>query len=205
MKPLFRLLLGLVLLSASACAQQARPDLYDCEGCEAIYEHSFDDLDWQTTIPPETEAGEPLILSGTVYQTDGTTPAPGVIVYAYHTNNEGVYPTRGGETGWARRHGSLRGWAKTDDRGRYLFRTIRPAPYPGRRSPAHIHMTVKEPDHPEYWIEEVVFVDDPFVTSAYRGEQEGRGGSGIVDLTRDDEGGWQGVRDIVLERHPEDR
>ena len=198
-------LFSLLLFTTSACAQQPRPDLYRCEGCEAIYEHAFDDLDWQTVIPPEDEPGEPLVLEGTVYETDGTTPAADVVIYAYHTNAQGVYPTRGDETGWARRHGYLRGWIKTDDEGRYRFRTIRPASYPGRETPAHIHMTVKEPGHPEYWIDAVVFESDPYVSASSRGGGEARGGSGVIRLTRDADGVWRGTRDIRLEPHPEDR
>ena len=194
------------LLTASACAQQAaRSNLYVCEGCEAIYEHAFDNLSWQTTIPPDGEPGELLVIRGTVYQTDGTTPAPDVIVYAYHTNAEGVYPTRGDEEGWARRHGYLRGWTKTNAEGQYQFRTIKPGLYPSRKTPAHIHMTIKEPDHREYWIDEILFADDPHLTTEIRRDAQNRGGSGIIQLSGNAEGVWQGTRDIVLEKHPTDQ
>ena len=184
----------------SMLAAQSRPNLFQCEGCEAIREHSFDNLSWSTRIPPAAEPGDPLILSGVVYQKDGRTPAPGVIVYAYHTNTGGVYPTRGDEQGWASRHGYLRGWVKTNERGEYRFETIRPGGYPGRTDPAHIHMIVKEPDRQEYWIDEVVFEDDPRVTERYRTAQQNRGGNGIIRLTREQSGGWSGRRDIILER-----
>ena len=184
----------------STLGAQSRPDLFQCEGCEAIREHSFDNLSWSTRIPPAGEPGDPLVLTGVVYQTDGKTPAPGVIVYAYHTNTGGVYPTRGDEQGWGRRHGYLRGWAKTNERGEYRFETIRPGGYPGRTDPAHIHMIVKEPDRQEYWIDEVVFEDDPRVTDRYRTAQQNRGGNGVIRLSRDQSGGWSGRRDIILER-----
>ena len=186
-------------LTAIACLGQSRPDLYVCEGCEAIYERSFDDLSWRTTIPPEGEPGEPLVLTGRVFQPDGRTPAAGVVIYAYHTNAKGVYPTRGDERDWARRHGYLRGWVKTSVEGRYEFRTVRPATYPSRSAPAHIHLIVKEPGRQEYWIDQVVFEDDPLVDSRYRADHDGRGGSGIIRLTKDESGTWQGRRDIVLE------
>lgn len=192
------LLFSLFLTSPRACSQPARPGLYDCEGCEAIHEHSFDDLGWETVIPGEDEPGEPLTISGTVFQADGRTPAPDVIVYAYHTDAQGVYPTRGDETGWARRHGYLRGWVKTDAEGRYRFRTIKPAPYPGRQSPAHIHVIVKEPDRREYWIDEIVFEGDPLLTPDTRSEDP-RGGPGLITLVRNDRGEWEGTRDIILE------
>jgi protocatechuate 3,4-dioxygenase beta subunit len=204
MKPFLFLIVLACLMAASACAQQpARPNLYTCEGCEAIYEHPFDNLTPRTTIPPDDELGEPLVISGTVYQTDGTTPAPGVIVYAYHTNAEGVYPTRGDEKGWARRHGYPRGWMKTDAEGRYDFRTIKPGSYPNRQTPAHIHLTVKEPEHREYWIDEILFEDDPNLSASVRRDAQNRGGSGIIQLSQDAEGVWHGTRDIILEKHPE--
>jgi protocatechuate 3,4-dioxygenase beta subunit len=187
------------LATATAGLGQERSNLYVCEGCEAIYEHSLDDLSWHTTIPPEGEPGEPLVLSGRVFQPDSRTPAAGVIIYAYHTNAEGVYPTRGDERDWGRRHGYLRGWVETDAEGRYQFTTIRPASYPSRNAPAHIHLVVKEPGRQEYWIDQVVFEGDPWVDAGYRADHDGRGGSGIIRLTKDESGTWRGQRDIVLE------
>ena len=196
------LVYAIALSVRPALATQDRPsrrDLYVCEGCEAIYERSFDDLSWRTTIPPEGEPGEPLVLAGRVFQSDGKKPAAGIIIYAYHTNAKGVYPTRGDERGWERRHGYLRGWVETDAEGRYQFTTIRPALYPSRSAPAHIHLVIKEPGRQEYWIDQVVFEDDPQVDDRYRDERRGRGGSGIIRLTMDESGVWQGRRDIVLE------
>jgi protocatechuate 3,4-dioxygenase beta subunit len=195
--------LWLTLLVPTVLTAQARPNLYQCEGCEAIYEHSLEDLSWSTTIPPAGEPGQRLILMGRVYQADGTTPAPGVVIYIHHTNAAGVYPRNGTEQGWGRRHGYLRGWVKTNADGDYRFETIRPAPYPGRTDPAHIHMTIKEPGRREYWIDEVVFTDDPLVTERYRARMENRGGNGIVTPSRDAAGAWLVRRDIILE--PADR
>ena len=188
------------LLAAPSVLAAQRPDLYRCEGCEAIHEHSFEGLAFSTTIPPRGEPGARLVLTGRVLKPDGVTPAPGVVVYAYHTNAAGVYPTRGNERGWDRRHGYLRGWVVSGPDGAYRFETIRPGPYPGRGDPAHIHMTVKEPGRRAYWIDEVVFLDDPRVDDRYRAAQSGRGGPGAIALTRDPSGTWLGRRDIILER-----
>lgn len=205
MKDVLFLLLFIAGNVGAGCftASAQRSNLYNCEGCEAIHEHPFDDLTWSARMAESTEPGERLVLTGTVYAVDGTTPAKDVIVYAYQTNAEGVYPTRDDEKGWARRHGYLRGWIKTDENGRYRFDTIKPGSYPGRSAPAHIHMTVKEPGKQEYWIDDVVFDDDPFLTNADREEQSNRGGAGIVSLSRTQDGAWSAVRDIVLERHPD--
>ena len=189
-----------VLLVPGALLSQSRPNLFQCEGCEAIHEHGFEDLGWSTVLPPAGEAGERMVLTGRVYRPDGATPASDVVIYIHHTNASGVYPRRGDERGWGRRHGYLRGWAKSNAQGEFRFETIRPAPYPGRTDPAHIHITIKEPGRQEYWIDEVVFTDDPLVTPAYGARVENRGGSGIVTPTRDAGGTWMVRRDIVLER-----
>src|SRR5258706_13601420 len=109
-----------------------------CDGCDLIYEGMPSSLQWETTIPPAGEPGQPLIISGTIYKKDGTTPAPGVILYLYHTDNSGRYSPSTGQTA-GKRHGHLRGWIKTGTDGHYQFRTIKPMPYPNGKIPAHIH------------------------------------------------------------------
>ena len=76
--------------------------------------------------------------------------------------------------------------------------TIRPGAYPGRGDPAHIHATITEPGQPEGYIDEFVFEGDPRVTAAYRARLRGRGGSGVVRLTRGRDHVWRGERNIVL-------
>lgn len=108
------------------------------------------------------EPGERLIVSGTIYGDDGHTALPGVTVYVYQTDVQGLY-NREGRFGAPHR---LRGWATTDDHGRYGFATIKPGPYPNRTSPAHIHMTVCRRDMPEWWLPEIRFRGDPLLTAA---------------------------------------
>jgi protocatechuate 3,4-dioxygenase beta subunit len=141
-----------------------------------------------------------MVISGRVFKPDGRTPAPNVIVYAYHTNATGVYPQPAiATTTWSRRHGYLRGWVRTNALGEYRFVTIRPTPYENRSDPAHVHVVVKEPDRREYWIDEIVFTDDPLVNARYRSQARNRGGNGIVTPTRDANATWQVRRDITLE------
>lgn len=50
-----------------------------------------------------------------------------------------------------------------------------------------------------YYIDEIVFTDDPLRTSAERERHENkRGGSGVTSPTRDAAGVWKVVRDIQL-------
>jgi protocatechuate 3,4-dioxygenase beta subunit len=135
-----------------------------------------------------------------IYRSDGKTPALDVILYIYHTDSRGHYSHAPGQA-HGLRHGHLRDWMKTDRQGRYRFRTIRPAPYPNGRIPAHIHPIVKEPGRNEYYIDENLFGDDSLVWSKERGRMEDRGGLGVVDVTRNKEGVWDGHRDIILGRN----
>jgi protocatechuate 3,4-dioxygenase beta subunit len=169
-----------------------------CEGCEAIYEGMPSQLNSEARIAPATEPGEPLEASGVIFQPDGKTPAPGVILYAYHTDAKGIYPPAPNANGEARRHGRLRGWIKTNAKGEYKFLSIRPASYPGRNIPAHIHLLVKEPDKNEYYIDDFEFEDDPTLNAQERARRRKAGGSGIVRLTKNSGGVWIAKRDIIL-------
>ena len=184
------LLLAVAAVGASSAAEPVVGE--PCEGCELVFEGMPETLTSEARIAPADEPGEPLTIEGVVTHRDGR-PADGIVVYAYHTDASGIYPSG------ATRHGRLRGWALTDRDGRYRFETIRPAAYPGRRTPQHVHMHVIEPGHATYWIDSLVFSDDPLLREAERRDaREGRGGSGLVEPVEDGSGGWTVRRDIVL-------
>lgn len=166
-----------------------------CEGCEAVFQGLPDDLGSVARLGPDDEPGEPMVLTGTVFDADGE-PAPGIVVYAYQTDAEGIYRPLEDMPRAARRHGVLRGWALTDDEGGYEFRTVRPGSYPGTTIPQHIHLHVIESGRCTYYIEDVRFTDDPMLSENPGGS--GRGGPGLDTPVKDDEGVWQVERDIHL-------
>jgi protocatechuate 3,4-dioxygenase beta subunit len=168
-----------------------------CEGCEAIYEYGNQRLISIDTLPDFKHTEPKLKLTGTIFKKDGKTPAENVILYIYQTDRNGIYATKGNEKGWAKRHGYIRGWIKTDKSGKYTFYTFRPASYPNRAEPEHIHITTKEPNKNEYYIDEFVFDDDPMLTQDKRDKLENRGGSGIVQLILKD-GVLTANRNIIL-------
>lgn len=191
---LFLLCTSLVLWD-SADWTHAHP-LPDCEWCGA--EEAPNDITATTIIADHDEPGERLVLQGTVYAPDRVTPVTGVLLYVYHTNAAGIYPKRGDERGNGRRHGYLRGWVISDDQGRFEIRTIRPGTYPNRSEPAHIHMTVKEPGRPEYWIDDILFAGDPLITQKILDRRTGRGGPSIVSPARGANGELIVRRDVIL-------
>ena len=192
------ILMTISLFQCTGQGNQGNPLLGGpCEGCEAIYEYDQMELRSVDTLPNFEKTSPKLLLTGKVLKQDGKSPAEGVILYIYHTNRKGLYEKNGSEKGWARRHGYIRGWIKTGPDGSYSFYTFRPASYPDRPEPEHIHVTVKEPNKKEYYIEDFLFTDDPLLTSDYKKKLKKRAGSGVVSLTRRD-GMLIAERDIIL-------
>jgi protocatechuate 3,4-dioxygenase beta subunit len=150
----------------------------------------------QIAIANEAEPGERLVMSGTIVQPDGKTPAEGVVLYVYHTDATGYYSKDDDPY-----NPRLRGWMKTGSYGKYEFHTIKPAPYPRRDTPAHIHAQIYSEKIPEYAVDEYWFEGDPLITETQKKKLlTGRGGPGsIVRLTRDGSGALHGVRDIRLD------
>ena len=162
-----------------------------CQGCEFVFQGLPPALTSLARIAPPEEPGEPLVLEGRVGHPDGS-PAPGIIVYAYHTDRRGVYPRD------RTFHGRLRGWVRTDEKGHYRFETIRPAGYPDGAECAHIHMHVIEPGVGTYFIDNVVFADDPDLPQRLREPSaDGRGGPGLTYPKKRD-GVWFIQREITL-------
>ncbi|MGX5731350.1 dioxygenase family protein [Pseudoxanthomonas beigongshangi] len=172
-----------------------------CEDCEVPLIGMPADPPAVARLAPGEEPGERLRLTGRVTDAQGR-PRPGVIVYGHQTNQRGVYPgEKSDRDPGARRHGRLRAWATTDAEGNYTFLSIRPGSYPGTRMPQHIHLYVIETGCALYYIDDVLFRDDPHLTpAAARKADHGRGGSGIVTPAWI-AGAWLARRDIVLGRN----
>ena len=110
------------------------------------------------------EPGDRLEVAGVVYAADGRTPIPGASVSVYQTDAKGYDRP---DDAMGNRDPRLRALLRTDARGRYAFRTVRPGSYPATRVPKHIHYEVTAAGHGTR-IFEIVFEDDPFVGEAVR-------------------------------------
>jgi protocatechuate 3,4-dioxygenase beta subunit len=175
----------------------AVPVLGPCEGCEPALLGLPTALSAQARIAGADTPGTRLRIEGRVRSREGA-PVPGVLVYAYQTDSHGRYPQPTWLQPELRAHGALRGWAVSDAAGRYRFDTVRPGAYPEGGEPEHVHMHLIEPGRCTYYLDDLVFADDPLLHGRHRRDPErARGGSGIVQPQRDDAGGWRVVRDLV--------
>jgi protocatechuate 3,4-dioxygenase beta subunit len=203
---LFFILLFITISPASSCSQSQQQNQAEkkvgggCEGCEAIYESpvALENLPHIDTLPDFFEPGPRLVVSGVVYKADGVTPAPGVVLYVYHTDQNGLYSK--GDKSWGKRHGYIRGWMRTNEKGEYKFYTLIPASYPNSSNEKHIHPVIKETGVTEYYIDEFLFDDDKFLTSAKRKRLENRGGNGVL-VTELKDGVYYAERNIYLGRN----
>ncbi len=155
-----------------------------------------DDVSWRTALPKKSDKDEPMIISGTVFESDGKKPAPNVLIYFYHTDSDGFYNRkRDGEP----LHGHFRGWLLTDANGKYEFNSIKPASYPDRTFAAHIHMTITTKNLKEDSIDSILFEGDKFITAQERNLAGKKGGfNPILKLEKGADGILRGVRNIQL-------
>ena len=149
------------------------------------------------TIAGKNEPGERLVVDGLISGSDGK-PMPDVSIYAYHTDSNGHYdpneaPNRQGAP-------RLKGYMRTDAAGRYRFSTIRPAPYPGRRIPAHVHFVVNSRGYRDVYLE-MLFSGDPLITDEHRAASKDNNLAykfSICQVTRDADGAWRCTQNFVL-------
>jgi protocatechuate 3,4-dioxygenase beta subunit len=201
-----KIILFISLLAAStACYGQQVKQPTDraiadyCDGCDLMYEGIplLSNISSETPLAKKDEPGSRLEISGIVYKPDGKTPAKDIVLYIYHTDAQGLYSAAQDQV-HAKRHGHLRGWVKTNGQGEFKIKSIRPAAYPRENIPAHIHIFVKEPGKTLYYIDEVWFDDDPFVSSEMKRKAQQRGGDLLIHLTTDSKNIWNGNLSIIL-------
>ena len=168
-----RVLLGLALaLAAGACGDDNPPTVVattvpaSTGGCAdstgAVDESATLELGPAPGLPATTAPGEPMVISGTVYDV-ACTPLEGVTLHVWQTDGAGVYgPGHGTDTIECC---YLQGTVRTDSAGRYRLVTVRPGHYQGESPPppAHIHLDAR---HQQGALQaEIVFSDDPYLSN----------------------------------------
>jgi protocatechuate 3,4-dioxygenase, beta subunit len=159
-----------------------------CDGCELMYSGMPDTIGYESVSKGWVNGDKKLMIEGKVYQLDGRTPAPNTILYYWHTDDNGLYSSGGNVSEGEKVHGHLRGWVKTDEQGRYKIKTSRPQYYPNENIPAHIHLSVKEPNlDQEYYLDWYFDDDKMYLKHQKKYGKLDRGGTEILRvLLKDD-------------------
>ena len=133
-----------------------------------------------------------MAVTGRVLDKATGKPIPGAEVYVYQTDWKGIY----GDSPHTPR---LKATMYTRSDGLYEFTSVRPASYPNEKVLAHVHYVVYADGYKE-WQGELVFEDDPLLTSERREEVEASPSYVLRPITRDAKGVWQVTADVMLEK-----
>jgi protocatechuate 3,4-dioxygenase beta subunit len=100
-----------------------------------------------------------LLVKGTVFGADCTTPLAGVLVEYWQSDSAGQYDNDSPDF-------RFRGQFRTGADGQYAFSTIVPGRYLNGNTyrPSHIHFRITAPGHREL-VSQVYFKDDPYLAA----------------------------------------
>jgi protocatechuate 3,4-dioxygenase beta subunit len=168
-----------------------------------IYDYSENILNNTDTIPDFETKPNKLKITGTIFESDGVTPAKDVLLYMSQSNENGDYEIKSKND---KRYIHHSGWIKTNAEGKYTFYTfipgsaIIPITFPRRRGPKQILPVIKEPGKPEYDLNAFLFEDDPLLTKSCRKRLKRRGIDCILKLEKNEDI-YVATKNIVLEQN----
>lgn len=156
----FSFILSFNSLFAQDTAAALGADLINYKKRSPVYDYSENNLNNMDTIPDFDNKPNKLMISGTIYQYDGT-PAADVILYVYQPDEDGNFEMKRDSN--RKRYVHHSGWIKTDADGKYTLYTFMPGKYKHTKELKQIHRVVKEPGKPEYDLNPFFFNDDPLI------------------------------------------
>ena len=163
----------------------------------AVFDYSEKQLNNTDTIPDFATKTDKLKITGTIYQSDGKTPASDVILFIHQSDEDGNYELKRDEN--RKRYIHHRGWIKTNTDGQYTFYTFIPGKFLRSKELRQIHRTIKEPGKPEYELTSFFFDDDPLLpdlTLACRAKAV----MSMLKLNKKD-GMYVATKDIILKEN----
>lgn len=160
-----------------------------------IYDRAEDQLSNTDTIPDYRSKVNKLKLTGTVYQSDGVTPAKDVIIFIEQPDENGDFDLRrsGDE-----RYVFHRSWVKTDADGKYTFYTFVPGNDRRYNQMSQIFPIIKEKSKEEVQLASLLFDNDPLLTKRCRKRLTKKGGENRILTTTSKDGLLIAEKDIVL-------
>ncbi|WP_204345087.1 hypothetical protein [Psychroserpens algicola] len=167
MKKIFSLLslTCLTVFNMSIFAQDATSTLDDYLDRNPIYDYQELQLNSTDTIPDFESKTTKIKVTGTIYQSDGVTPAKDVILFIEQADETGDFDLR---TSNDKRYVHHRAWVKTDADGQYTLYTFVPGNDRRYNQLQQLFPVIKEPKKPEYELASFLFDDDPLLTKLCR-------------------------------------
>lgn len=181
-------------LSAQECADEL-PANY--KNRHAIYDYSENELNNIYSIPDFASKPNPLKITGTVFLSDGITPAKDVLLFINQPDENGNYELK---KHLKKRYVHHRGWVKTNADGQYTFYTFIPGSDRHSKVPKSIHLVIKEPNEVEYSGDDFLFDNDPLLTNSCRKKLAENGIDSILTLEKK-ESMLVATKNIVLNKH----
>lgn len=182
-----------VTAQESASVTNEKPENYKKRS--PIYDYSEDKLNNTDTIPDFVSKKNKLKIVGTIYESDGVTPAKNVLLFIHQADENGDFELKRYNK---KRYVHHRGWIKTDADGRYTFYTFVPGKYIYGNELKQILPIIKEPGKPEYKIETFLFDDDPLLTESCRTRIKKTANTDRILKLDKKEGLYVAKRDIIL-------
>lgn len=130
-----------------------------------IFDYSETKLNNTDTIPDFALKQNKLKITGTIYLSDGVTPAKDVILFMEQPDENGDFDLRKHND---KRYVNHRGWIKTDANGQYTFYTFIPGNDRRYNQLQQLFPVIKEPTKTEYELASFLFDDDPLLTKRCR-------------------------------------
>lgn len=124
-----------------------------------VYDVSGKQICSTDTIPDFNTKINKLKISGTIFLSDGKTPAKDVLLMIYQPDEYGEYDVKKDSN--RKRYIYHRAWIKTDNDGNYTFYTFVPGKYLRSKELKQIHRVIKEPGKSEQELDSFIFNNDP--------------------------------------------
>ncbi|OIQ30882.1 MAG: hypothetical protein BM564_01325 [Bacteroidetes bacterium MedPE-SWsnd-G2] len=157
MKNQYFILLALLSFSMNMLAQNVE--------IHPVFDRSENQIKSVDTIPDFQEKENKIKLYGTIYESDGVTPAKNVILYIEQADVNGDFDLRELDDKTYVHH---RAWVKTDANGQYTLFTFIPGNDRRYNQLQQLFPTILEPTKSVYDIESFLFDEDPLLTKLCR-------------------------------------
>jgi hypothetical protein len=162
-----------------------------------IYDSTELNLMSSDTIPDYETKINKLKITGTIYESDGVTPAKDVILYVEQPDENGNFDLR--ETN-DKRYVYHRSWVKTDANGRYTLYTFIPGGDRRFNQLQQVYPIIKEATKEAYVIETFLFDEDPLLTKTCRKRMAKKGDPTRILKLKSEDGIFVAERNITLKK-----